>query len=447
MQIIKKIILIGKSMKKKYFLILNEYFKKIDKNNSGVFNENMANIIIKLLKNNFADKTILLKVDHENAKKLINDIRSISIKTSSEIFLQSLIRVVENHCIVCFKNHIFNVKSNYFNCMESITAFVQARLTELKANKISFTNQVLTSGSRLNSVGRFTDEYLAIRDNINFCIQNLPVTAPYREDARLEKAKKICNDPKSSEAAKKNAARRLLENKKDILPPRSAPIHIQHIFKNENLALQDIYDDHKEKFKKIVMPNSILEKEIEKNLNRISFVNKNQMVLNSSLAEVYLWHGISARSYLRTLQNGFRPDLGGNYGTEKKPLYGYSGQGTYLTDNFSKMMSYSSCSNCGDFECDCINANGKKFPRYAILAKCLLGNVYHRRLSHIFDLINHIKIRKQTFDELPRNFHSIYVAGKDATYNPLKLGNSANEFLIKRYQQMFPSYLVAFELA
>jgi len=446
-------------MQEKYFSELINHYRMMDKSNSELFNKNICDIIVKLIKKEFSGNFSFLKnKKYNNCNYLLNEINNISVYDNSEVYLKNMMKIIELHLLDCFGKHNINFEDKYSICLQSIHVFLLNRLKELESKKMSFLYNTSEPKFSLERIGRNTDEYNSIKESIDYCIKNNPEITPLQEDARMEKAKLIYVNPKSSDVAKKNAERRLRENMTDILPPRSLPIRIQNISKNVNPPLELIYEDFKKKFKNDVSKNLKLKADIETNFNKLSLVNKNQVVLDPLFAEVYLWHGISARSYKRTLENGFRPDLGGNYGTPENPIYGYSGQGSYFTDNFSKMMSYTSCSNCGDFECDCtMMGSRKKFPRYAILTKCLLGNIYHRR--HVNELINNIrhisrlkdifsnrKFRQETFDVKDPNFHSIYVAGLDATRNPFKLGNSANEFLIKNYKQIFPAYLVEFEL-
>ncbi len=157
-------------------------------------------------------------------------------------------------------------------------------------------------------------------------------------------------------------------------------------------------------------------------------------VINDAVGEVYLLHG-ATESVMKLIANGgFRPDLGANYGTEEKPRYGALGQGTYFSDTFSKVMTYTLCPRCLAYFCNCKGRDGKGLERYTMLARTLLGvpkSVFYQESQ-----------RKKSVCHISMGKNSVYgQVGFRAGRKHFTLWD-ANEFLIRSVDQMYPEFLV-----
>jgi hypothetical protein len=161
---------------------------------------------------------------------------------------------------------------------------------------------------------------------------------------------------------------------------------------------------------------------------------KNFPVINDAVGEVYLLHGTTEGIMKLIANGGFRPDLGANYGTKDHPRYGALGQGSYFSDAFGKVMTYTLCPRCLAYLCDCKGRDGKGLERYTMLTRTLLGvpkSVFYQESQ-----------RKKSVKQIPKGKESVYgKVGFRAGRGNFTLWD-ANEFLVKSADQIYPEFLV-----
>lgn len=294
--------------------------------------------------------------------------------------------------------------------------------------------------------------YLLIRDFIEQTIRQMPSDSPKREKTRMSHAEKKRDNVRSSAAIKKAAAYRLLEgNDGGPKPPHSCPITIREMKVVKNAPLWEMFNTNREEISRQLQnqPNPLAPIKWSFSLRQSApGFNSGLPVVDPKIGEVMLFHGTSDYFANLIIKGGFRPDMGRADGIEldgrvtEKPSFGFLGQGTYFSDNFGKTMTYGSCSNCEDFECNCRDANGKKYPRVTILSRTILGSPDTRSFVSGKEKIH----RSQSIDLIEPGKHSVYTKGWDVSHNIFSAGSGSNEFLVKRTQQAYPEILVYYVL-
>jgi hypothetical protein len=152
----------------------------------------------------------------------------------------------------------------------------------------------------------------------------------------------------------------------------------------------------------------------------------------------------------------------------EKPDYGgMLGQGTYFTDSFAMAMCYSTCRICGDPDCSCRGATGRKTARTVAVARCLLGTPQLYATfgkKYVADPIGKTfnrsyvttaeQFRSQAAypnpadDELEylnfvlKGFHSVFAQGMHGVNTLASAGCSANQFLIRHRAQTYLEFTV-----
>ena len=299
----------------------------------------------------------------------------------------------------------------------------------------------------LASLSQTSETFKLLKKFIDKSITDRPCTAPARENTRMNRARDKANDNKLGQAIRDAAKRRMKENQTGgPKPPRSVPVTIRDIKVVHNYPLWEMYESFRDHVKSTIPIGTNPFKAItwsiqlknEGGLSPLRFLP----VLDQSAGEALMVHGTSAFVTKIVCATGFRPDMGSNSGTETDPHYGFSGQGTYFSDNFGKTMTYGSCSRCEDFECNCTDESGMLLPRIAILARVVLGVVDKK--TKLFSKQN--DYRKQSFDMISSGKHSVYTEGWDVSWNAFTFGSGNNEFLAKNTKQMYPEFLVYYVL-
>jgi len=219
-------------------------------------------------------------------------------------------------------------------------------------------------------------------------------------------------------------------------------------------------------------------------------------ILDARIGEALLLHGTSDDIMQLVARGGFRPDMGRNKnacatcngrgqdpcaaclgtgqqagvacapcggtgqvgcvacaGTGTTPgrhaMYGALGQGTYLSDNFGKTMTYTVCPHCYAFNCACVNpATGARFTREVMLVRTVLGRPHSVRTQlygtqKLFESNNANAPRRQSHQNIKANRHSVYGKKRGLYWGERPSLFGANEFLIKDASQMYPEFVVS----
>lgn len=271
-----------------------------------------------------------------------------------------------------------------------------------------------------------------IENTINRGIRERPYTAPKQEATRMEHARGILNDENSTSKQKEKAKLRLREGEKGGAPlVRSGEIEIIKISVMYNEELWDSFsrqsNDIKEQLKKDGDNNP---------LEKVKWSITPPPVIDQSSGEALLFHGSAPDIIDKIEEGGFRPDLGRNKGTSEAPKYGLMGQGTYFSDNMSKVMTYSTGYECQDYQCE-----SEEEGSQVIVARTVLG---HPKKMHGF-LQPGGNLRDQSHDSpLKEGRHSVYSEGLNVSKNPFSAGSGTNEFLIKRPYQAYPEFRIVY---
>ena len=150
-------------------------------------------------------------------------------------------------------------------------------------------------------------------------------------------------------------------------------------------------------------------------------------VLDSTVGEVWLYHGTSEWGVNSILKSGFDPAKYCKYEYVFKFVprgYGPLGRGTYLTDSFAKSATY-------------VNAmvEDDKAPRHILVCRVLLGNTK--------TVLKKDRAACDNTDLLTLRCHSAYGPRKDA-YPQSKF--DCNEFCINDGSQIYPEYVIKYIL-
>ena len=150
-------------------------------------------------------------------------------------------------------------------------------------------------------------------------------------------------------------------------------------------------------------------------------------VLDSTVGEVWLYHGTSEWGVNSILKSGFDPEKYCKYEVLFKLFhrgYGPLGRGTYLTDNFAKSATYVNAM-----------AENDETPRHILVCRVLLGNIktapkQDRKYCDNTDLFS-------------EKCHSVYGPRQDG-YPKSKF--DCNEFCINDGSQIYPEYVITYTL-
>ncbi|MCU8483603.1 hypothetical protein M2G67_22025, partial [Vibrio vulnificus] len=256
--------------------------------------------------------------------------------------------------------------------------------------------------------------------------ESKPVTAPKKEPTRMGYARDILNSPDSTKQQKERARLRLREGEPGGAPlVKSGRITITKIEEISNPELDERYDNYKREIN--IPPNA---KTLGKTTPTTTHLTNG---LDENIGEVFLIHGASNDLIAKIAENGFRPDLSRNKGTEQNPRYGALGQGTYFSDSIGKTMTYTQDPALADYDRD----SSSEFQ--LILAKVILGVP---KVRHPFAQLGG-SLRKDDVGTLKEGRHSVYSRGVSAVgLNPFKAASGTNEFLVKNAAAMNPKYII-----
>jgi hypothetical protein len=291
--------------------------------------------------------------------------------------------------------------------------------------------------SRDSSVGRAICAYLTR------CVGELSYTSQKREATRMEHAEwELHKSPtKDSLTAKQKAglAFNLREGEADgPPPPSSGPIEVRKIKVLRNDALWRDYVATREALRKDLADE-------DDPLSKVSWsysyaTGDGELpsipLLDPAVGETLLFHGTSREIMKKIAAGGFKPDIGRNKGTEEKPNYGALGQGSYFSDNFAKVMTYTSCRHCFKYRCECSHGDGRRSKRLALLSRVLLGHT--KKLHGVLQPGGNL--RSQTTKEIKDGRHSVYAKG--VGINPFSRAAGTNEFVVKRAAQIYPEFVI-----
>ncbi|KFI11864.1 hypothetical protein F0223_06620 [Vibrio coralliilyticus] len=283
-----------------------------------------------------------------------------------------------------------------------------------------------------------------VEDFVNENISARKVVSPTAENARMHYAYEMKNNPQNSEMIVSRMTRRMKEGKGDVKPPESANISIRSlkiIYNKELLAT----------YKAFLNTNYSLGENSANKIGATKFQSKFQNdteytdfcapVLNRRNGELMLFHGTSPYIGDLIAGGGFRPDLGKK--NAKTGCYGMLGQGAYFSDNFSKIMTYSTCPQCGDYRCFCRDNTGRKFSKTALISRVCLGHsklfphLIHKAIPFTSARNDFRKVSSDHAKEL--GYDSVISRGTNNNFWNISSGN--NEFMITGASQAYPEII------
>lgn len=213
-------------------------------------------------------------------------------------------------------------------------------------------------------------------------------------------------------------------------PPSSGPFRVTRIKVIQHLELWRSYRARREAIRNELQDNAQVRQDLGTALRGIEWTYKNaQMpVVDEGAGEAYLLHGTSEFVARMIASGNFRPDFGTKKAdsTHVDPKFGALGQGTYFSDSFAKVMTYTSCPRCWGHRCQCGS------ERFVMLARVVLGRPTKAR--------THDSHRGEDVETLKDYRHSVYGFGRKHFYTRSLFGS--NEFLIKDSTQAYPEYVV-----
>ncbi|WP_375770158.1 hypothetical protein NR798_04510 [Archangium gephyra] len=212
-------------------------------------------------------------------------------------------------------------------------------------------------------------------------------------------------------------------------PPRSGPFRVTRIKVILHDTLWRSYRERREEIRGELNANADLRADLGEALRKISWTYRNAQlpVIDNGSGEVYLLHGTTEFVARMIASGNFRPDYGAKKAESSysDPKFGALGQGTYFSDSFAKVMTYTSCPRCSDHRCAC------GVDRSVILSRVVLGRPTLAR--------THDSQRGNDVETLKQYRHSVYGLG-------FKFGHltvfGSNEFLIKDARQAYPELVV-----
>ncbi|MCY9864356.1 hypothetical protein OTK49_17720 [Vibrio coralliirubri] len=278
-----------------------------------------------------------------------------------------------------------------------------------------------------------------VENLVNDNISARKVIAPRGEKTRMNHAHAVISDVNSSEMATARMSRRLRECKGEIDPPESANISIRSlkVIKNESLLME---------YKSFLRDNYSLGPNSSNKIGATKFQSKFQSdekfrdfcapILNRRNGELMLFHGTSPHIGDLIARDGFRPELGKQ---KKSGLYGMLGQGTYFSDNFSKVMTYSTCPLCGDYSCFCRDISGRKFTKTALISRVCLG--HSKLFPHIVNKVIKNSVRtkfKKVSAPVAKTLGYNSVVSRGSNNRLWRISSGNNEFMITGASQAYP---------
>jgi len=304
--------------------------------------------------------------------------------------------------------------------------------------------------------------FQALERYINGNIQARSFRAKKAERTRMQRAEAILNDTTGRYNArwKQSAANRLKE-KPDLggttPPPESCPVSVARILIIRNEELWEKYEHKRYVLRSkagtslksmVVEPSPTSSREGYNTLQPVQWtytVNhpcpgwRSLPVLNVLHGEVLMFHGTTKDVIPLIASGGFDPNRCQNRGKDT-PDYGLLGKGSYFTDSFSKLMVYTGCNKCGDFECDCPSMKSSTEPsnRYSLMCRVLLGSLKRRKP---FDDPSSEDIRGEDLGSLNgTGFDSVMGLGPDNRVDTQI--TPTNEFIIKDAAQAYPEFVI-----
>ena len=275
-----------------------------------------------------------------------------------------------------------------------------------------------------------------IENQMNKTIKDNPYKAPKKEATRMHRAQEILTNTESSEEQVKMASRRLKEDEKGgASRVKSGEIEITRL---EVIYNKDLLIKFQEGSRGI--GEKLKESQDENPLRKVSFTSINPPVINRTLGQVLLEHGTDPETMEKIKQGGFRPELGRNKGTSEKPRYGPLGQGTYFSDNSSKVQTYRRDSKSLDPE------SSEDTPEFeTMLAMVTLG---HPKKMHGMAEPGGSRRSESHNDPLPAGRHSVYSRGLNTSKvkNLFSSASGTNEFVVKNSDQAYPTLRISYKL-
>ena len=282
---------------------------------------------------------------------------------------------------------------------------------------------------------RYVEMY--VNDNISA----RKVVSPTAEDARMHYALEMKNNPSNGEMKVARMTRRLKEGKGDVKPPESANISIRtlKVIYNKDLLLT---------YKKFLRQNHLLGENSSSKIGSTNFQSKFlhdteykdfcAPVLHRANGELMLFHGTSPYIGDLIAGGGFKPEMGKK--APKTGRYGMLGQGAYFSDNFSKIMTYSTCPQCGDYRCFCRDIDGRKFSKTALISRVCMGK--SKMFPHLIHAVNPLTSTRNQFRQVSSEnapYHSVISRGTNNHFWNISSGN--NEFMITGASQAYPEIM------
>ena len=280
---------------------------------------------------------------------------------------------------------------------------------------------------------RVNPKFQEIAGFLNLGIQEKPYTAPKKEKTRMVHAQNRLDDQDASDLVKDKARLRLKEGDKDgAARVKSGPIVVSKIEVIANLRLWQNYMQAKSDIKE-----ELKAADEASPLKKVTWATKDRSnVLDEDAGEAQLLTGTSASNIDKIIDGGFRPDLSPNKAKPgaKNPKYGMLGQGTYFSDTMSKVMTYSACPECQDYNCDC----EPQAESQVLYTRALLGRPKKMRGF----LQPGGSLRTKDLDQNKAGRHSVYSKGLNVSKNLFSAGSGTNEFAIKKAAQMYPEFRI-----